>query len=1087
MSEAPSTHRSLSWMTGIVRAFIDSKVTPLLLVAAVLAGAFAVLRLPREEEPQILVPTIDVFVRMEGASPREVEERVTKPMEKFLWEIPGVEYVYSTSSSGGALAVVRFLVGHDEDDAVVKVSEKMSMHLDLIPAGASLPLIKPRTIDDVPVLALTLSSADRGPFDLRRIAAEVADAVKAVPDVAETSVIGGTPRTVRVLLDAAALAAHGLSPADLLGRIQAANARSGSGALRSGDAEALVETGRFLRDRGDVERVVVGVHGGRPVRLGDVARVEDGPDEATDYVFLEPGAADARRGEGPFPAVTISVAKRKGTNAVDVAGRVLQIVETMKGERIPRDVDVTVTRDYGHTASEKSDELLFHMAIAVVSVTLLIGLALGAREAGIVAIAIPVTLALTLALFYLLGYTLNRITLFALIFSIGILVDDPIVDVENIVRHFRMPQNRGRNLLEVTVEAINEVRSPLVLATLTVICSVLPMGFVRGLMGPYMRPIPVGASAAMAVSMAVAFVITPWAAYRMLRGPALAGTLGGHGEEEREGLLTRAYRRVMGALLRSPRWRGGFLLGIALLLVGAVLLVPLGAVVVKMLPFDNKSELQVIVDLPEGTTLEESANAARELASAVTGEPEVRDVEVYAGTAAPFNFNGLVRRYYLRSGSNVADLQVNLVGKHEREAQSHAFAKRVRPRLDAIARRLGARIKIAEVPPGPPVLQTIVAEVYGADPERRLALAREVKGIFERTDGVVDVDWYVEDDQARDVVRVDEAKAALNGVSVEATEEAIRVALAGTSAGLLHAAAEREDVRIVLRLPRERRSSLDEVLSLRVRSEGGPLVPVRELVRIERGLAEKSIHHKNLLPVTYVTGDVFGREESPIYAIEKMRGEIMRTAPQGTAELWLDHPDSTTSSAIKWDGEMHVTLEVFRDLGLAFAAVLVLIFVLVVAWFGSFSTPLVIMAAIPFSLVGILPAHWAMGAFFTATSMIGFIAGAGIVVRNSIILVDFIELRLAQGMPLAEAVVDAGAVRFRPMLLTASAVMVGAGIIVFDPIFQGLAISLIAGEVASMLLSRMAVPVLYFLRFRGVRESSCNASSGRSPEGATRM
>ncbi len=1065
MSASPS-HEG-SWAASIVRLFIDSKVTPLVLIAAVLAGAFAVARLPREEEPQILVPTVDIFVRMEGASPAEVEERITKPMEKFLWEIPGVEYVYSTSSAGGCLAVVRFLVGHDEEDALVKVNQKLSMHFDLIPPGGSQPLVKPRTIDDVPVLALTLTSGERGHGDLRRIAGEVADAVKSVTDVSETQVIGGRPRTVRVFLDAAALGAHSLTPADLVERLRGANARSRSGEVHAVDEEVLVETGRFLRDREDVERVVVGVHGGRPVHLSDVARVEDGPDEATDYVLLEPGRADPRWGKGPFPAVTVSIAKRKGTNAVDVANHVMRVVDGLKGERIPSDVEVTVTRDYGHTAAEKSNELLVHMAIAIVSVSLLIWLALGARESGIVAIAIPVTLALTLAAFFLLGYTLNRITLFALIFSIGILVDDPIVDVENIVRHFRMPANRGRDLLTVTVEAVNEVRSPLILATLAVICAVLPMGFVRGLMGPYMRPIPVGASVAMAVSMLVAFVITPWAALRVLRRAALAGTLGAHGEGESEGALTRAYRRFMSALLRSPRLRWAFLGATVALLLGAVALVPLGAVRVKMLPFDNKSELQVVIDMPEGTPLEESANAARELARAVAVEPEVRDVEVYAGTAAPFNFNGLVRRYYLRSGPNVADLQVNLVGKHERAAQSHDFAKRIRPRLEAIARRLGARIKIAEVPPGPPVLQTLVAEVYGADASRRMETARRVKALFERTEGVVDVDWYVEDDQPRDEVRVDEVKAALNGVSVAAVEQAIRAALRGEEAGLVHEEGEREDVSIVLRLPPERRASLAEVLSLRVRAADGSLVPVRELARVERTLAEKSLHHKNLLPVVYVTGDVSGREESPIYAITKMRGELATIVPEGLPELWLGHPDATARSALKWDGEMHVTAEVFRDLGLAFAAVLVLIFVLVVAWFHSFTTPLVIMAAIPFSLVGILPAHWGMGAFFTATSMIGFIAGAGIVVRNSIILVDFIELRTAQGMALAEAVVDAGAVRFRPMLLTASAVMVGAGIILFDPIFQGLAISLIAGEVAAMLLSRMAIPVLYFLRFRG--------------------
>jgi multidrug efflux pump subunit AcrB len=1071
---APKHGHELAWATRIVRAFIDSKLTPLILFFSILLGAFAVLKLPREEEPQIKVPMIDIFVRMEGASPREVEQRVTKPMEKFLWEIPGVEYIYSTSGPGMSLAMIRFLVGHDEEEAIVKVTQKMAMHFDLIPPGTSLPLVKPRSIDDVPILALTLWSPALDHFELRRIAGEVADTIKAVPDVSETTLIGGRPRQVSVHLDPGSLAAHGLTPGDILRSLAAANARSRSGEVTASAEEIVIETGKLLRGLEDVKRVVVGVQGGRPVYLQDLARLEDGPGEAADYVFLEPGPSLETRGSqaprGPQNAVTISVAKRKGTNATAVAHAVLDLVERLKGYKIPGEVAVTTTRNYGETAAEKSNELLLHMAIAVVSVSILIWLVLGWRESGIVAIAIPVTLALTLTIFYFTGYTLNRITLFALIFSIGILVDDPIVDVENIVRHFRMPQSKGRNLLEVTIEAINEVRSPLILATLTVVCAVLPMAFVRGLMGPYMRPIPVGASSAMLVSMLVAFVITPWAAYRILKGPAERGTLHAHEHGEKEDVTTRLYRHVMGPLIHSALWRNVFLVGIVVLLLGAFALVPLGKVVVKMLPFDNKSELQVIVDMPEGASLEETANAARSLARAIREEPEVTDIEVYAGTAAPFNFNGLVRHYFLRHGSNVADLQVNLVGKHERAAQSHDFAKRIRPRLEALAKGLGARMKIAEVPPGPPVLQTLVAEVYGPDPSRQVEVARAVRGLFESTEGVADVDWFVEDDQVREEVVVDAEKAAINGVSVVSIGEAIRTALDGSTAGLLHDEDEREDVAIVLRTPRDQRSALLRLLSLRVRgtdASGRPrLVPVGELVRVERKLIEKSIYHKNLLPVTYVTGDVSGREESPIYAILKMRSKLPGLVSEGIEEHWAGVPLSPEKLALKWDGEMHITIEVFRDLGLAFGLVLILIYVLVVGWFRSFTTPLVIMAAIPFSLVGILPAHWAMGAFFTATSMIGFIAGAGIVVRNSIILVDFIELRLAEGMPLADAVIDAGAVRFRPMLLTAAAVMVGAGVILFDPIFQGLAVSLVAGEVASLLLSRMAVPVLYYLRYR---------------------
>ncbi len=1098
MTEPLPPHRD-GLVNRIVRAFIDSKLTPLVLFFSLALGGFAVLHLPREEEPQIKVPMIDIFVRMEGASPEEVENRITRPMEKFLWEIPGVEYIYSTSQRGLSMAIVRFLVGHDEEEAIVKVNQKMAMHFDLIPPGGGLPLIKPRSIDDVPVLALTFWSPSRDHFELRRVAGEVADAVKAVPDVSETSLIGGRRRQVRVVLDPAALSAHGVTPGEVMGQLRTANARSTSGSAGAANVEALVETGRLLRTVEEVRRVVVGVSGGRPVYLTDVAAVEDGPDEPSDYVFLEPGPAfagpwpgagegeaDAAGAAGVYPAVTLSIAKRKATNAVVVVGRVMAMVEGLKGDRIPGDVRVTVTRDYGETASEKSNELLLHMGIAVVSVMVLIWLVLGWREAGIVAIAIPVTLALTLTIFFLLGYTLNRITLFALIFSIGILVDDPIVDVENIVRLFRLPENRGRDLREVTIEAIHEVRSPLILATLAVVCSVLPMAFVRGLMGPYMRPIPIGASSAMLVSMLVAFVITPWAALRILSGPARRGALAAHPGGEGEDLFTRLYRRAMRPLIRSPLWRSLFLATMALLLLGALALVPLGRVVVKMLPFDNKGELQVIIDLPEGSTLEKTAGVARELAAAVRREPEVSDIEVYAGTAAPYNFNGLVRHYFLRRGPHQADLQVNLVGKHRRKVQSHGFARRIRPGLEEIARRHGARLKIAEVPPGPPVYQTLVAEVYGPDPARRLETARQVRDVFLHTEGVVDVDWTVEDDQPLDQVLVDSEKAALNGVSVASVRDSLGIALQGASAGLLHNEDEKEDVEVFLRLPRSGRTAVDDLLSLRLRG-GSPgarpaMVPASELVRVERTVPEKSILHKNLLPVVYVTGDVFGREESPIYAILKMRERIAVLLPPG-GESWAQVPLTPDRLALKWDGEMHITVEVFRDLGLAFAGVLVLIYILVVGWFRSFTTPLVIMAAIPFSLVGILPAHWALGAFFTATSMIGFIAGAGIVVRNSIILIDFIELRLAQGMPLAEAVVDAGAVRFRPMFLTAAAVMVGSGVILFDPIFQGLALSLIAGEVASLFLSRMAVPILYYLRHRRSKAGAAGGGAG-SPSGA---
>ena len=1078
----------------IVGMFIDSKLTPLIVAASILIGIGAVRMLPREEEPQIIVPMIDIFVTMPGASPREIERRVSSPMEKLLWEIPGVEYVYSTSSAGSSMTVVRFYVGTPEVDAIVLVNQKMAANFDRIPSGVFGPLIKPRRIDDVPILTLTLHGPGYDHFLLRRLVAELDDQIKPLPDVAETTISGGERRTVLVEPDPARMAAYGIDALRLSSMLQAADRESTAGSHAIADRQVLVETGAFLRDASEVESVVVGVHEGRPVTLIDVARVSDGPAEPSQYVLFgygkaapQPAASTADEGDvlsrqqteqGLSPAVTLAVAKRKGANAVDVVDSVLARVSEMRGHLLPADVTVTVTRNYGETAAEKSNELLLHMGIAVVGVTLLIGLMLGWREAGVVAVAIPVTLALTLATFYFVGFTLNRITLFALIFAIGILVDDPIVDVENIVRHFHLPESRSRPPLEVTIEAVNEVRSPLILATLAVIAAILPMAFVRGLMGPYMRPIPIGASAAMIFSMLTAFVVTPWAAYRILRlrtaetaaetaagaeEPESAADAGNDAPEEDESWTTRAYRRVMSPLLSHRGWRVLFLATLVLLLLGAMVLVGVKAVKVKMLPFDNKSEFQIVIDTHEGSTLEHTARVASDVAAVVREEPEVVNYQVYAGVAAPYNFNGLVRHYFLRRGPNVADIQVNLVSKSDRSAQSHEIASRIRPHLQEIAARYGASLKIAEVPPGPPVLQTLVAEIYGSDYTAQLEMARRVRDVFEKTDGVVDVDWYVESPQRRVRLIVDHVKAALAGISADDIARTVAMLREGGQIGLLHDEREAEDVAIQVRLSPADRIDL---LSIRIAGAAGAMLPLGELVRVEETTLETSIYHKNLMPVVYVTADVGGAEESPVYAILKMNPAL--------ENLGLDiystrTPDIVGKPAMKWDGEWYITYEVFRDLGLAFAVVLILIYVLVVGWFGSFKTPLVIMAAIPFSLVGILPAHWAMGAFFTATSMIGFIAGAGIVVRNSIILVDFIELRRSQGMPLAEAVVDAGAVRFRPMLLTALAVVVSASVILFDPIFQGLAISLMAGEIASLLLSRMAVPVIYYMVESGNR------------------
>jgi len=1086
--------------------FIDSKLTPIVVAASLLLGFFSILMLPREEEPQIKVPMIDVMVAMPGASAAEIENRVTRPMEKFLWEIPGVEYLYSTASPGGNMTVVRFKVGTDLEAALVRLNQKLQANFDRIPLGVTPPLVKPRTIDDVPILAVTFHSARYDHATLRRVAAQVDDIVKALPAVAETTLIGGQPRQIRVALDPALLASRNLSAATLVPMLQQANAQTHTGTQAAANREALLQTGTFFRDARDVGAVVVGVADGRPVYLRDVATITDGAAEPADYVLFGSGTASVPFGAGSGSAttgasateeaaVTLSLAKRPGANAVDVVSAVLARIDALKGTLIPADIGVAVTRDYGATASEKSNELLLHMGIAVFGVAVLILLFLGWRESLVVLLAIPVTLGLTLLVFYLYGYTLNRITLFALIFSIGILVDDAIVVVENIVRHMGLPSCRRKRLLQIAVEAVDEVGNPTILATWAVIAAVLPMAFVSGLMGPYMRPIPIGSSAAMVFSLLVAFAVTPWAALRMLRGhhskqhaadaaafvdAPLSDETEAADEPISENTFTRLYQRLMRPLLAHRALRWAFLLVVAAATVGSMGLVGLGAVKVKMLPFDNKSEFQIILNFPEGTTLEQNARAAREIAAAIRTEPEVRDYQIYAGTASPYNFNGLVRHYFMRRGPTVADIQVNLLPKHERSAQSHDIAKRIRPRVAAIAESYGAAVAIAEVPPGPPVLQTIVAEIYGPSEEARLKLAAKVRDIYRATPGVVDIDWYVEDRQPKTVFHVDKAKAALHGITEAAIARTLQLAVQGYPVTLLHTPDAREDVNVVLELPRTARARPDDLLSLSVRSEmnpQAPLVPLRELVTLETTLGDRNIYRKNLQNVTYVTADVAGVVESPVYAILDMNKALAKLDGRdfgGTTahvELFnISMPTDDREPAIKWDGEWQVTLEVFRDLGLAFGAVCILIYMLMVGWFKNYSTPLIVMTVIPFSLVGIMPAHAAMGAFFTATSMIGFMAGAGIVVRNSIILVDFIELRLGHGRTLLEACIESGAVRFRPMLLTAFAVVVGGLVILADPIFQGLAISLLFGAIASLVISPLAVPLIYYMTHAGRTE-----------------
>lgn len=1053
---------------SIAKAFIKSKLTPILVIAALLSGVFALIATPREEEPQIVVPMIDIFVTYPGAGAKEVEERVTRPMEKFLYEIKGVEYVYSIARPGMNLTIVRFYVGHDMEDAIVKVYNKLMSHYDLISPGVSQPLVKPKSIDDVPILSYTLWSDKYSSYELRRIAQELCTEIKKDSDVSETHIIGGQKRQIRLVLNPSRLRAYNLSALQIMQSIQGSNVVIPSGSMQSENKEVLVETGGFLRTAEEIGNLVIGIYNGRPVYLKNIADIVDGPAEPDSYVFTGFGPQIHKKSEGLrlkpedshrlYESVTIAIAKKKGTNATVIAKRIEKKIQDLRGKLIPLNLNILETRNYGETAKEKSDELLEHILIATFSVVLLIALTLGWREAVVVAVAVPVTLALTLLINYLYGYTLNRVTLFALIFSIGILVDDAIVVVENIHRHFKL--HRISPLTAVL--AVDEVGNPTILATFTVIAALLPMAFVSGLMGPYMRPIPVGASAAMLFSLLVAFIVSPWMSYIVLKNVKPEGH-----EKEGEKLLN-LYGRILGPLIDNPKKRYLALGGVLALLIGALLLLPLKKVTVKMLPFDNKSELQVIIDMPEGTTLEETTRVATELGNYIKTVPEVTDYQIYAGTSAPFNFNGLVRHYYLRTGPNVADIQVNFVPKGDRSRQSHDIAKSIRRPLTEIAKKYGARIKIAEIPPGPPVLSTLVTEVYGPDHRRQIEIAKQIMDIYERTEGVVDVDWYVEDEQEKVIFDVDKEKAAYHGVSTEAVAQSLRIALGGMPAGLAHVADDKEPVEIFMRLPIEERARIESLRALIVPTPKGN-IPLSELVKVKKTTEEKTIYHKNLQRVVYVTGDVAGKEESPVYAILKMKKAIAELKiPEGYTikQYYARQPYLEDRYSIKWDGEWHITYEVFRDLGIAFAVVLVLIYILVVAWFRHFVTPLIIMAPIPLTLVGIMPGHWFFGAFFTATSMIGFIALSGIIVRNSILLIDFIQMEWRDCGSLKDALIKAGAVRFRPIALTAAAVVVGSFVMIFDPIFQGLAIAMMFGAVASTALTLIAVPLLYYEYFK---------------------
>ena len=1034
----------------IAAFFIDSKLTPLLVFAALLLGVLAVWVTPREEEPQIVVPMIDIAIPYAMASAQEVESRVVKPLEKRMAEVEGVEYVYSIAQPGQALVTVRFFVGTKVEDALVRLHSKIMASRNLLVPGVGEPLITPRSIDDVPIVSLTLWSDRLGDAELRRVAAVLENEIKQIQQVGDVTIIGGRPRELAIQLDPVRLAAYGLGATRIAQALEAANVSLPAGAFRQGGALEAVRVGELLRSPADVARLVVGVHRGRPVRLGDVAEVRDGPGDISSYVFFGAGPAPGQ----VRPAVTVAVAKMKGSNAVTVAEHVIAKVRDLEGRVVPGDVHLEVTRNYGETAAHKATELIEHLLIAMISVILLIGVSLGVREAFVVGVAVPVTLAIALFLSMAYGYTLNRVTLFALIFAIGILVDDAIVVVENIHRWF---QRRDLSTKDAVVAAVDEVGNPTILATITVVATLMPMAFVSGLMGPYMAPIPINASVAMMFSLLVAFVVTPWFAYRFLKA--------GHDVAHAEGPagLSAGYARLLRRLIDDRRARSLFLVAVAALLAGALALVAVKAVFLKMLPFDNKSEFQVMIDMPEGTALERTTMVARTLGRHLGTVNEVQDYQIYAGVAAPINFNGLVRHYYLRQGDHVADIQVNLRDKTAREAQSHDVAKRLREPLQKLAAPFGANVKVVEIPPGPPVLSPLVAEVYGPSFEARVALARQVADAFRTNPEVVDVDVFLEEAQVEHRLRLGE-KGRLSGLTEAEVAAGVSAILGGTPAGLLHVDEELEPVVIRLQAPEASRSGLQRLLRVRLPGAGGASVPLGEIATPVRGEVERSRHAKNLQPVVYVVADVAGRSESPVYAMLALReavGALRGLDGRPVTQYFTGQPWITDHPAVKWDGEWQVTYEVFRDLGLAFGIGLVAIYLLIVGWFQSFRLPLVIMSPIPLTLVGIVPGHWLFGAFFTATSMIGAIALAGIIVRNSILLVEFAQQREREGVSTADAVIEAGQVRARPIFLTAGAVMVGAIVILFDPIFQGLAISLIFGTFASTALTLLVVPLLY--------------------------
>ena len=1052
---------------NIAKAFIQSKLTILLMIGFLLIGGYSTFLIPREEEPQINVPMADIFLLYPGASPKEVEARVSQPIEKIISNIKGVEYVYSTSMKGQAMLIVQFYVGEDIERSLVKLYNELLKNMDKMPAGVMMPLVKTRAIDDVPVLGLTLWSETYSDYELKQMGQALTNEIKKIPDVASINILGGRSRQVNVTLNKDKMALNHVDFLSLSKQLQGNNAQALAGTFTRQDTTYSVDAGNFLNSAEEVANLIIGSNNGQPVYLKQVATVKEGAEKPTQYVFYGVGQNDQAQAEkfkSEYPAITLSVSKKKGADAMKLSERIISKVEHLKKELIPDEVHITETRNYGETASEKVSELLLHLFVAVIAVTLFVMMAMGWRGGLVVFLSVPVTFALTLFSYYLMDYTLNRITLFALVFITGIVVDDSIIIAENMHRHFKM---KRMPFLQAAIFAINEVGNPTILATFTVIAAVLPMAFVSGMMGPYMSPMPIGASIAMMLSLIVALTLTPYLGYLFLREKE------GHNEKPvitlEESKIYKLYKAFINPMLETRWKRWTFIISTVVVLLFSVSFFYTKWVAVKMLPFDNKNEFQVVIDMPEGTTLERTAAVTKEIAQHISQQTLVRNYQGYVGTAGPISFNGLVRHYDLRSGDNVADIQVNLSDKKERSIQSHEIVKQLRPAIQQIAKKYNANVKLVEVPPGPPVLSTIVAEIYGPDYEEQIRIAGEVKKLIENTQSVVDVDWMTEADQPEYRFEVDKEKAMRYGIAPAQVVATINAALSNMPVGTIHNPVSFDPVNIVLQLDDAEKSSLDDLKNLEIINHQNQSIPVGDLVNIHKDVKEKSIYRKNQKRVVYVLADMAGELESPSYAIfdisDKLKSIEMK---QGYTlqESFNQQPEFEDNFTVKWDGEWQITYEVFRDLGIAFGVVIIMIYMLIVGWFQDFKVPVVMLAAIPLSLIGIVLGHWMLGAYFTATSMIGFIALAGVMVRNSVLLIDFINIRLEEGIPLKQAIIEAGAVRTTPILLTAGAVVLGAVIILFDPIFQGLAISLMGGTITSTFLTLLVVPLLYFKMMR---------------------